>query len=103
MARLLLTEAADADTDDILADLAVKAGLAVAIKYEQLFYALYRRLIDHPASGARRPALGRSVRIGVVSPYLVVYRHAKATDTVTVLRILRGRRRITRRLLLDMH
>jgi toxin ParE1/3/4 len=63
----------------------------------------YRRLIDHPASGARRPALGRDIRIGVVSPYLVIYRYAKAANTVTVLRILHGQRGISRTLLPTTH
>jgi toxin ParE1/3/4 len=85
------------------ADLAAKAAAAVAIKYEELFYALYRRLVDHPASGARRPAPGRDIRIGVVSPYLVIYRYTRSADTVTVLRIHHGRRRITRRLLPATH
>jgi plasmid stabilization system protein ParE len=34
-----------------------------------------------------------------VSPYIVIYRHTEAADTVTILRIVHGRRRITGTLL----
>jgi toxin ParE1/3/4 len=50
-----------------------------------------------PIAVHRAPALGPNVRIGVVSPYIVIYRHAE--DTVNVLRIVHGRRRITDKLL----
>jgi toxin ParE1/3/4 len=49
-----------------------------------------------PKSGARRPGLGRDARIGVVAPYVVVYDYQQ--DTVMILRIVDGRRNITRRL-----
>jgi toxin ParE1/3/4 len=71
-----------------------KAGLRAAIKFQSRFRALFDRLTDHPASGPRRPALGANVRIGVVTPYIVIYRHDEAEDTVTVMRILHGRRDI---------
>ena len=60
---------------------------------------LYDRLGAHPGIGAPRPALGRNIRIGIVSPYIVIYRHTDADDTVTVLRVVHGRRRITGALL----
>jgi toxin ParE1/3/4 len=87
----------------IIFDLAAKAGRHTAIKYEALFDSLYVRLAEHPASGAPRPAFGRGIRIGMVSPYIVIYRHTEADDTVTVLRVVPGRRRITGRLLTAMH
>jgi toxin ParE1/3/4 len=49
----------------------------------------------------RRPALGPNVRIGVVTPYIVVYRHTEREDTVTVLRVIHGRRDITEQLISD--
>jgi toxin ParE1/3/4 len=42
-----------------------------------------------------RGNLGSDIRIGVVPPYLVIYRHAKSDDTVTVLRVVQGRRKNT--------
>jgi toxin ParE1/3/4 len=56
---------------------------------------LFDRLAEYPDSGAPRASLGRDIRIGVVSPYVVIYRHREADDTVTVLRIIHGRRNIT--------
>lgn len=69
------------------------------MKYNALFERLYDRLAAHPGIGAPRPALGRDIRIGIVSPYIVNYRHTRADDIVTVLRVVHDRRRITGRLL----
>ncbi len=70
-----------------------------ALKFSDLFDRLYERLESHPEGGAPRPDLGRHIRIGVVTPYLVIYRYAAENDTVTVLRLLDGRRRISGKLL----
>jgi toxin ParE1/3/4 len=99
MARIIIASPADADTDGILTDLAGKAGFRVALKFDALFGALYRRLEDHPAIGAPRPRLGFDIRIGIVTPYIVIYRYDVSDDVVTVLRIVHGRRRITSQLL----
>lgn len=99
MARIVVSPSADADTDAITAYLAAHAGRSVAGKYISLFEALYGRLADHPASGPRRPALGSDIRIAVVSPYVVIYRHSENDDTVTVLRVVHGRQETTRKLL----
>jgi toxin ParE1/3/4 len=99
MARVIIAATADADTDGILVDLAAKGGRRLAAKYNDLFENLYDRLGDFPGSGAPRPAIGADIRIGIVSPYIVIYRHSVDNDTVTVLRIVHGRRRITGELL----
>ena len=99
MARIIIAPEADADTDGIVAYLANNAGGRVAAKYANLFVQLYERLADFPGSGAPRPALGANIRIGIVSPYIVIYHHGEADNTVTVLRIVHGRRRISGRLL----
>ena len=101
MARVVLTASADTDFAAILAFLSNKAGPSTALKYPTLLTKLYSRLADHPESGSPRPALGRNIRIGVVSPYTVIYEHEPATDLVTVLRIVHGRRRITAKLLYE--
>jgi plasmid stabilization system protein ParE len=99
MARIVLTGTASADQAAILNDLHAKAGLPVAIKFRSLFGELYDRLADHPASGPRRPALGPAIRIGIVAPYVVLYEPSASDDTVTILRIVHGRREISRSLL----
>jgi toxin ParE1/3/4 len=103
MARIVITPLAGIDTRGILLDLAGLAGRATAAKYAGLFEQLFDRLEDHPASGAPRPALGPQIRFGIVPPYIVIYQHAEVDDTVTVLRVVHGRRRITGRLLTGMH
>jgi len=96
MARIVVAEDADRDLDDVLLDLAGKAGTPVAIRYVDLFERLYDRLAEHPAIGAARPGLGRGIRIGIVTPYIVIYHHDPAADLVTILRIVHSRRRIDR-------
>jgi toxin ParE1/3/4 len=43
--------------------------------------------------------LGADVRIGVVTPYVVIYRHTELDDTVIVMRLIHGRRDITEHLI----
>jgi toxin ParE1/3/4 len=97
-ARVVIASSADADYAEILTDLVARAGLRTATKYNELFERLYDRLADHPHSGAPRPVLGRSIRIGIVAPYIVIYRD-EDDNIVTVLRIVHGRRRITGKML----
>jgi len=95
MARLVVAAAADADTAGILTYVAGKAGKRTAVKYAELFEKLYDRLAVHPAIGALRPALGWNIRIGIVSPYIAICRYTDNDDTVTVLRVVEGGRRIS--------
>jgi toxin ParE1/3/4 len=99
MARVVISSAADADTAEIHAYLARKAGRAIAAKYNSLFEHLYDRLIDRPEACPPRRALGPNIRIGIVPPYIVIYEYDQAADLVTVLRVVDGRRRITGKLL----
>jgi toxin ParE1/3/4 len=99
MALIVLSGLADADFEEIIADLAAVAGWRTAVKYDRAFDSLYVRLAEHPEIGARRPRLGRGIRIGIVPPYIVPYRYDRASDTVTVPRLVHGRRRISRGLL----
>jgi len=39
------------------------------------------------------------MRNGLVAPYIIVHQHAPEEDVVAIIRILDGRRRITRRML----
>jgi toxin ParE1/3/4 len=99
MARVALTWLADADAAEILTHLGERAGAGVANHYEAAFDSVYRTLERFPDSGAPRPKLGADVRIAVVSPYLIVYEHLEDDDVVTIMRIVDGRRKITRRLI----
>jgi toxin ParE1/3/4 len=99
MARLAFSPRAYLDIEGVLTDLTAKAGRLTALKYDGLFERLYARLARHPGSGAGRPILGEHVRIGVVAPFIVIYRYSMEIDTETVLRVVDGRRRISGRLL----
>ena len=98
-ARIVFTESADSDSAYIYADLHGKAGTPTVVKYRALFRRLYERLADFPKSGAPRPKLGPHIRVGIVSPYIVIYRYSEADNSVIVLRIVHGRRKITGKLL----
>ena len=99
MARVVITASADSDTAYIIADLGAKVGANVAARYDADFGRLYERLSNHPKSGAPRPSFGTHVRICVVSPYVVIYEHIEADDTVAIMRLAHGRRKIGRKFL----
>jgi toxin ParE1/3/4 len=96
MAGVIVSEPAKRDVRRILSDLDDKAGHVVAARYAVEFEATYRRLAAFPGIGAPRPALGPQARIAVVKPYVVISDWTE--DAVTVLRVLHGRRNITRKL-----
>jgi plasmid stabilization system protein ParE len=58
---------------DCLSDLTAKASANVAARYDADIDALYMRLERYPESGSPRPALGRLVRIGIVSLYNIIH------------------------------
>jgi toxin ParE1/3/4 len=99
MTRLVVTRPAEADTFEILAYLEREAGPRVAADYGRRFRQTIERLVDLPESGAPRPSLGAHTRIAVVWPYVLIYDYIRRDDTLHFLRILHGRRNITRRLL----
>lgn len=99
MIRIVLSREAQGDSDAILSSLTRHAGVKFAALYARRFDRLYALLADHPDSGPARPRLGSKVRIGIVHPYLVLYEHDQSVGCLTVMRIVHGRRRITRRLL----
>jgi toxin ParE1/3/4 len=95
-----LYEVCERRTDFIYVELRDNGGRPSVAKYRALFRRLFQRLADFPDSGAPRPKLGADIRIGVVSPSVVVYRYVKVTDTVYVLRLAHGKRKVTRKMLL---
>jgi len=96
MAHVVVTDAASFDQAGILTDLHDKAGITTVVKFRLLFKELYDLLARHPEIGALRPALGAGIRIGIVPPYVVFYRYDRGGDIVRILRLLHGRRRVTR-------
>ena len=64
-----------------------------------MFKKLYEHLTDFPDSGAPRDKLGQKIRIGIVAPYIVIYKHVEADNTVIVLRILHRSRDVTDKIL----
>ena len=101
MTRVVISASADADSAAILRDLYGKAGNRTVIKYRILLRQLYDRLAEYPESGVTRPVLGPNIRIGIVLPYIVIYEHVRATNLVTILRIVHGHRKISGKLLSD--
>jgi toxin ParE1/3/4 len=87
------------DTDLILSYLERVAGRGVASRYSGRFEEVILRLIRFPESGAPRPALGANARVAIVQPYLLIYDFTPEDNTLTLLRVLHGRRNITRELL----
>ena len=60
---------------------------------------LYDRLAEHPESCEAHPELSAHIRVGLVSPYLVIHHYAESARAVRVIRVLHGRRKVTRGLL----
>ncbi len=96
MTRVIVSADARQDRDDILLYLEREAGSAVAEKYALKFRDVIKRLQDYPEIGSPRPVLGPTSRAAVVAPYLVIYDYESNLNTVTVLRILHGKRKIAR-------
>lgn len=88
-----------ADPLKTLGDIADGSGRGVAEKWDRAIWERPELIAEHPDIGAMRPRLGESVRIGVVKPYIIFYSHDGAA--IRVMRILHGRRRITRKMISD--
>ena len=73
MARLTVSPQAELDAAQIIDLLAKEAGSGVARRYRRTFDDIFARFARFPESGAPRPRLGQHIRIGVISPYVVIY------------------------------
>jgi len=93
MARVVVTESADADIAEIDAYLSLHAGRRVALRYLDDFDAFYERLAKFPDMGPTRSDLGAHIRVWSIHPFVIIYRHI--ADTVEILRVLHGKRDIT--------
>ncbi|HAH11604.1 MAG TPA: hypothetical protein DCL54_10895 [Alphaproteobacteria bacterium] len=98
MAEVEVTEPAIADIAAILEHLEARAGRTIADRYTQGFIDAYDRLAQFPEQGAPRPRLGMDVRLLMVPPYNLLYRYDGNLDLVRVLRVLHGRRKISRKM-----
>lgn len=96
MPLLELSFAAQGDLEEVLDMLAIEAGTAVEADFARRFDLLFDVIADFPGIGAPRPQYGADIRMSVVYPYVVLYR--TSLQRTLVLRILHGRRRITRKL-----
>lgn len=99
MTQLIVAREAESDRDAILNYLEQEAGSRTAAAYAERFAASLLRLRDFPALGTPRPSLGPDARVTIVYPYILIYDYSVSSDTITLLRILHGRRNITARLI----
>ncbi|MCX7365271.1 MAG: type II toxin-antitoxin system RelE/ParE family toxin [Alphaproteobacteria bacterium] len=98
MTPVIVSPNAEVDFFDILDRLTELAGAAVAERYAADLHSIYERLSTFPEIGAPRPAVGSRTRIVALSPYLVIYEYLRSDGFVHIIRILDGRRNVTRRL-----
>ena len=95
---VIVAPRARGDLFSIVRHLAKVAGPEIAGRWDDKFWEGIDRLRDFPGVGTRRPRLGRDVWMIVVAPYLIFYRHSACEPLVIILRVLHGRRRISRKL-----
>jgi toxin ParE1/3/4 len=99
MTRVVVSPQARDDLLQIVIALSAVAGLETAEKWDRKIWQAIDDICQFPGSGAPRPALGDHVRIVPVPPYIVLYEHVRDTDVVHLLRVLHGRRNISKTLL----
>src|SRR5262245_24224643 len=97
MGELRFSPSAARDLQKIADDIAAAAGARVALDFVGRLRQSLETLADHPGAGRRRTELGSDVRSWAVWPYVAFYR--PRDGDAEIVRILHGRRRITRRLL----
>jgi toxin ParE1/3/4 len=99
MTRLTFAPAAEIDFAEIQARIAAVVGPNALRGIEERFFEFFDHLAAFPESCQGRPRLGKNIRLGVVSPYSLLYRYDREAGHVLIIRILHGRRKLTRRLL----
>lgn len=97
MARVDFSITGRADLRKVINDLQRRAGSTVAVEFIGKFEATFDRLGEFPGIGSPRRRLGARVRMLVVAPCLNFHDGGPKATSVTVLRLLHGSRRITRR------
>lgn len=99
MVEVIVAPQARTDLASIIDRLATVASPTTARKWNDRLWQTIEGLGEMPGSGAPRHKLGLHVRINIVKPYIIIYEHVRDSGRVDVLRVLHGRRRITRKLL----
>ena len=97
MARLLLRRQLRVIWQKISDDITTAAGERVALSFVGRLRRSLERLIEFPRMGRRRPGFGPGVRSWTLTPYVVFYR--QLGSDVEIIRVVHGRRRLTRSLL----
>ena len=97
MGELRFAPTAARDLEKIAEDIEAAAGVRVALKFVGSLRRSLETLANNPLVGRRRIGLGIGVRSWAVWPYVTFYR-PNGPDA-EIIRIIHGRRRITRRLL----
>ena len=69
------------------------------MEFGHRFRVAIENLLTFPESGSPRPRLGAQTRIAIVAPYVLIYEYTRDDDVLMLLRILHGKRDITRKLL----
>jgi toxin ParE1/3/4 len=94
--RVIVAPQAKIDLLDIIRYLATVASRKTADRWDQKFWTAIEQISGFPGSGAPRPILGTDVRIKIIGPFIMIYEY---TPALNILRVVRGRRQITRKLL----
>ena len=101
MIEVIVAPQARADLARIVLHLASVASVATAGRWNDRLWAVVDGIAEFPGSGAPRPQLGTHIRIKIVTPYIVIYEHESGSHRAFVLRVVHGRRRITKKILHD--
>jgi len=99
MTRLTFAPSADEDLAEIQSRVAAKFGPNTLRAQEERLNEFFDHLAAFPESCQARPRLGKGIRLGVIVPYSLLYRYDRDLDHVLIIRILHGRRKITRKML----
>ena len=98
MARIFVTPQAEADLAKIQDDIAERAATEIASRFVERLLAVIKTVAITPlASGRPVPKLGLNLRCHPFGNYNIYLAYDAAADTLHVVRVLHGRRRITAR------
>jgi plasmid stabilization system protein ParE len=95
MARLTVSFEARSDIGEVLSYLRLEAGADVALAYSDGFDKATDLLAAFPGIGTPRPEFGADARTAMVKPYILIYDYNESEDSVTLLRVVHGRRNLT--------
>jgi toxin ParE1/3/4 len=96
MVEIVVSPQARADLLSIVGYLASVTSPATTRNWHDKLWAAIDGLAEFPGRGHPRRNLGKNVRIRIVGPFIVIYEHVRGETTMSVLRVLRGRPKITR-------